>query len=110
MISLCLGTASFTPVAGLIQMECEASAPDHGVSSDLQWEAHGIRRQSATDISLTILQQKLNRCLQILFGLLDGFTLTVGTRDLQADRPEATFWSRLNHGCQLPFHQTSPIP
>jgi hypothetical protein len=37
--------------------------PDRGVLSDLQWHAHSIRRQSATDLSLTILKQKLNRCL-----------------------------------------------
>jgi hypothetical protein len=82
--------------------------PDRGVSSDLQWHAHSIRRQSATDLSLTILKQKLNRCLQILFGFLDGFTLSVSARDLQADRPEASLRSRFNHGCKLPLHETSP--
>jgi hypothetical protein len=48
-----------------------------GVSSDLQGQTHGIWRKSATDLSLTILKQKLNRCLQILLGFLDGFTLSV---------------------------------
>ena len=95
-------------VSGHSSQPCEASAPDRGVSSDLQWHAHGIRRQSATDLSLTILKQKLNRCLQILFGFLDGFTLSVGARDLQADRPEASLRSRLNHCSQLPLHETSP--
>jgi hypothetical protein len=95
-------------VLGHSSQPCEASAPDRGVSSDLQWHAHGIRRQSTTDLSLTILKQKLNRCLQILFGFLDGFTLSVSARDLQADRPEASLWSRLNHGGQLPLHETSP--
>jgi hypothetical protein len=47
-----------------------------GVSSDLQGQTHGIWRKSATDLSLTILKQKLNRCLQILLGFLDGFTLS----------------------------------
>ena len=95
-------------VSGHSSQPCEASAPDRGVSSDLQWHAHRIRRQSATDISLTILKQELNRCLQILFGFLDGFTLSVGARDLQADRPEASLRSRLNHCSQLPLHETSP--
>jgi hypothetical protein len=54
------------------------------------------------------LKQKLNRCLQILFGFFDGFTLSVGARDLQADRPEASLRSRLNHCSQLPLHETSP--
>ena len=48
-------------VSGHSSQLCEASAPDRGVSSGLQWHAHGIRRQSATDLSLTILKQKLNR-------------------------------------------------
>jgi len=58
--------------------------------------------------SMAKLKQKLNRCLQILFGFFDGFTLSVGARDLQADRPEASLRSRLNHGGQLPLHETSP--
>jgi len=95
-------------VSGHSSQPCEASAPDRGVSSDLQWHAHGIRRQSTTDLSLTILKQKLNRCLQILFGFLDGFTLSVSARDLKTDRPEASLRSRLNHCSQLPPHETSP--
>ena len=58
--------------------------------------------------SMAKLKQEHNRCLQILFGFLDGFTLSVSARDLQADRPEASLRSRLYHCSQLPLHETSP--
>lgn len=83
---------------------CEAVAPDRGVSSNLQGHQHGIWRKSATDISFTILKNKLYRCLQVFFGFCNGFTLSIGARYLQTDRPETSLWSRFNHSGQLSFH------
>lgn len=87
---------------------CEAVAPDRGVSSDVHGHPHGIWRKPATDISFTILKNKLYSCLQIFFGFCNGFTLSIGARYLQADCPEATLWSRFNHSGQLSSHQFSP--
>ncbi|WP_457767329.1 hypothetical protein [Cyanobium sp. ULC082] len=94
-------------MAGLIQ-PCVAAVQDRGVSSDLQGHAHGISWKATADISLTIFEEKLNGGLQIIPCFLQGFSLAIGAGNLQADRPEATLRSRLDHSSEFPFHQTRP--
>ncbi|MCS5698890.1 hypothetical protein NZK32_07530 [Cyanobium sp. FGCU-52] len=74
--------------------------------SDLQGHAHSIRRQATGDISLTILEEKLNGGLQIRSCFFHGFSLAVRAGNLEADRPEATFRSWLDQGSQFSLHQT----
>ena len=72
-----LGSAAPPPSASPTSASPTAASPtsasptsavsDRGVSSDLQGSAQSIRRQSTTDLRLTIVEQKLNRCLQIAF-------------------------------------------
>jgi hypothetical protein len=47
-----------------------AGVRDRGVSSDLQGHAHGISWQATADISLTILEEKLNGGLEIILCFL----------------------------------------